>query len=665
MAKIFPNIDVITKGKVLPTEGELYLINYLSESFDSSTEVYFQPFFNGDRPDIIIIHKTKGIIIVEVKDWHLSSYFIDEKNDWHVKKNGVIIRSPFAQVFGYKKNIFEIHANGLLEKKLKNNNFYKMISCFVYFHHESKKSLECFFYPQIENYKIQVKENLIKYQQGLKTQRDFDLYDKKDKWLNGKLSKFERDLYTHSITKDQLVKKLQFPFRVECDVYPESVYQEVLRYLSPPHHYATQGTFIKYTKKQTQLIISSIGRREKIKGVAGSGKTTVLAKLAVNAHKRHGDRVLILTFNLTLKSYIHDRISDVREEFNWGAFDIINYHKFMNMSFNRFGINILMPDSIKNDKKLKDQHIDNYYSNESIFEGYEVEPKYQTILIDELQDYKPEWIKIIRKYFLANDGEMVLFGDAKQNIYEREVDNKKMVKTPNGFGEWKDLPHGFRYNDYFMPHLASDFRKVFFKQSDESDDDVVFDDGYKIQPLLIGVGFNQCVVYHSDNPLELVNYIFELAKINKIHPNDMVILSSNIAQMVEIDFLVRNNEEFNERTLTTFESKEDLLSPILAKDIQKIRSNKKFGFNLNSGILKISTIHSFKGYESPTVFLIINELDSAELVYVGLTRAKFNLVIFVPTNSKFERFFKEHLDTKLPYKISSDYGSEIISSVKN
>jgi hypothetical protein len=649
MAKIFPTLDVITKGKVPPTEGELHLLNYLSESFDVDAEVYFQPFFNGDRPDIIIIHKIKGIIIIEVKDWHLSSYFLDEKNDWHVKKNGAVIRSPFAQVFAYKKNIFEIHVNGLLEKKLKNPNFYKIISCFVYFYCESKESLECFFKQQIENYKIQIKENLTKHQQGLKTDRNFDAYEKKDKWLNGKLYQFTRDLFT-CITKDQLGKKLQFPFRAECVVYPESVYQEILRNLNPPYHYANQGAFIEYTKKQAQLVISSSGRREKIKGVAGSGKTTVLAKLAVNAHKRHGGRVLILTFNLTLKSYIHDKISEVREAFNWGFFDIINYHKFMSMSFNRFGKNI-----------SRDEDIDTYYSDESAFDGCEIEPKYQTILIDEVQDYKPEWVKIIRKYFLAIDGEMVLFGDEKQNIYEREVDERKMTRTPNGFGAWQELWRGFRYNDYFMSHLASDFRELFFKGNEESveEEDI---DIYKTQPMLIGMALNQCVVYQHNQLLELVTHIFKLAKINKVHPNDMVILSSNITQMVEIDFLIRTDENFNEKTLTTFEVKEGLSPTILDKDIKKIRASKKFGFNHNSGVLKISTIHSFKGYESPTVFLIINERDSAELVYVGLTRAKFNLVVFVPSNSRFEKFFKEHLDTKLPYETLFQVSDDVSTS---
>lgn len=107
MAKIFPNLEVIKKSKQKPTDGELFLLNELSQKFDEEVEIYFQPFFNGERPDIIITHKTKGIIIIEVKDWNLSFYNLDKNNKWHVNKDGSVIRSPFAQVFGYKKNMFD------------------------------------------------------------------------------------------------------------------------------------------------------------------------------------------------------------------------------------------------------------------------------------------------------------------------------------------------------------------------------------------------------------------------------------------------------------------------------------------------------------------------------------------------------------------------------
>lgn len=121
MAQVFPSIENIERLKVPPTEGEIFLLNYLIEAMDNDVEIYFQPFLNGDRPDIILIRKDSGVAVIEVKDWDLSSYYIDENNKWHVKKNAQRIKSPFQQAFGYKHNLFNLHINGLLERKLKNN----------------------------------------------------------------------------------------------------------------------------------------------------------------------------------------------------------------------------------------------------------------------------------------------------------------------------------------------------------------------------------------------------------------------------------------------------------------------------------------------------------------------------------------------------------------
>ena len=59
--------------------------------------------------------------------------------------------------------------------------------------------------------------------------------------------------------------------------------------------------------------------------------------------------------------------------------------------------------------------------------------------------------------------------------------------------------------------------------------------------------------------------------------------------------------------------------------------------------MKLSSTHSFKGFESPLIFLIVNNGDSAEMVFTGLTRAKENLVVFVEDESRYLEFFSKHL----------------------
>lgn len=639
MAQLYPSLNVILESKQKPTEGELFLLNRIVEKFDPDVKVFFQPFFNGERPDIILIHEWKGVIIIEVKDWDLSSYYVDKNNKWHVRCNDSVIRSPFSQVFNYKKNMFDLHINGLLEKSIKNKKFYSAISCYVYFHKANFDTLDNFYSNSISYYNEKIHECNI----GIATSTgDRQWYFDTLEYMKNQLDKFKRDLNTITVNPDN-IDKVKFPIKNPVETYPIEVYEGFLRYLIPPHHYSHEGKTISYSETQKRLSISAAGSREKIKGVAGSGKTTVLAKRAVNAHKRHGCNVLILTYNLTLRMFVKDRINEVREDFSWGVFAITNYHQFINLALSEHGIEIYVPDEIKNSKNKNgiSEYLEvNYYSNENLLDGTLISNKYQTILIDEVQDYKPEWIKIIRKYFLENDGEMILFGDEKQNIYEREIDSDKTSKIVQGFGRWNVLKKSYRFKeDSHILNLAKRFQSTFFTGRYETD----FDDSS--QPSLLGLGVNQCLNYSNNNLSELISYVFLVSRQESIHPNDIVILSSNISQMRDIDFFIRKSPEFNERTLTTFETKEAYNSEFNDKsDIEKIRKNKKCGFNQNSGVLKVSTIHSYKGYESPTVFLIINEEDSPELVYVGITRAKFNLVVFFEEKSKYADFFKMNLE---------------------
>jgi superfamily I DNA/RNA helicase len=79
------------------------------------------------------------------------------------------------------------------------------------------------------------------------------------------------------------------------------------------------------------------------------------------------------------------------------------------------------------------------------------------------------------------------------------------------------------------------------------------------------------------------------------------------------------------------------------EEIAKIRRRKKSFFMQNSGLIKISTIHSFKGLEAQTVFCILAPEDDAEMVYTGITRAQRNLVVFGSSASRFHSFFQTYM----------------------
>ena len=647
MAILFPDSSVISKLKVSATEGELYLCNYLKDNLSDDINIFFNPYLDGDRPDLIILKKGYGAIIVEVKDWNLDSYSIDQHNNWSVESSK--IRSPFSQVFRYKSNLFDLHLPTLGLKEALNKAFFGVISCYVYFHLATTESIHKKYDRAIceIDHEIRINNN------GFKN-RDiaFRIYESRRVYLQKKKEQLNRDLRL-SITKDKcsiLINKVkQLP---QNKLFTDDIYDEFLRRLNPPEHVLGQGIKLNYDKKQLQLIESS-DEFKKIKGVAGCGKTTVIAKRAVNAFKRHNSPVLILTFNITLKHYIKDKISDVRDDVEFNSLEITNYHQFYNSQLNNLNIDI---SEFLDKHKAKGLSLDDALSllyKTDFFKTIST-IKYQTIFIDEIQDYESEWVKIIRDNFLENNGEMLLFGDQSQNIYEREI-NKRESSIVQGFGRWVKLTKSYR-SDINSPlvNLFKEFQKKYLLEKYE--DSEVFD--YELAQGAIS--FDLLEYYPSITDIEdyesLYLEIIDCIKSNNLVPNDITILSSNIKLLRNLNSLFN----VNEKTMVMFENSDEYsevlgITENLSKEdieireknnkvaIKKIRRRKKNFFMQNSGLIKLSTTHSFKGLESPTVFCILLENDSPEITYTAMTRAKSNLIIFDLKDSNYSVFFRKHI----------------------
>lgn len=735
MAQVFPSLEQIHQLRSKPTEGELHLLKFLSENLDNNYEIYFQPFLNGDRPDIILMRPDAGVMIFEVKDWNLGSYDINEKKHWFVtqdRKKWSRIKSPIDQVLSYKQNLYDLHIENLLETRIKNPKTWAVVSCAIYFHCEN--------YDKVDNFltgKFQDNQN-----EGYRRFLSHLVILGKDSLNRNSLNQFLRKHYLHRQSK----------------FFNDTLYKSFKRHLQPPYHSREEGKPIEYTSKQEELINSPLKQR-KIKGVAGSGKTCILAKRAVNALKRisssvssssenHPD-ILILTYNITLKNYIHDKISQVREDFPRSCFYIKNYHDFINQELNNLGIEIEIPQDFDNwNSEEKSQYFeDEYYSNISLFRNQKQHLyTYKAIFIDEIQDYEEEWVKIIRECFLENGGEFVVFGDEKQNVYQRSMDQYKKPYTGIR-GAWKKLEDTLRLSTH-LSSLATAFQANFFEQK------------YEIETIntenLLKLNLNsqeQIIEYipvTNSSHEYIYNMCNERAIKYMIHPNDICIQSARIEILRNINLYAMQSQQI--KTTTTFESletyylillqiienfniqNEDLegqnniineirqyklrirelknifinntnndninqaivkalcygfhinhpvvkqklteylrtknitrteydtwvsqIMPILRQvsrnqaimnrfksELEKIRKNKKWNFWMNTGNIKFSTIHSFKGWEVDSLFLIIerefddNNFTTDELIYTAITRCRRNLFILDLDQSRYLEFF--------------------------
>lgn len=278
------------------------------------------------------------------------------------------------------------------------------------------------------------------------------------------------------------------------------------------------------------------------------------------------------------------------------------------------------------------------------------------------------WIDIIIKYFTHSETEFVVFGDEKQNIYDRELDENNEIIVRQIPGNWnyslnkqKEFNSSFRMtNDIFI--ITLNFQRKFLNNKYNLDFDENLPSLIKIQDatqLFFDYQSEKTYEYHKFNQLNsdlLIEIIYQVLNRNKIHSSDVGILSSRVDVLREVDFLIRTKK--NELTTTTFETKEEFDQNGNNQDkIEELRKIKKNHFWMKTGTVKLSTVHSFKGWEIDTLFLFIEKEDdenkkfaNAELIYTGLTRARRNLIVFNLGNEIYDEFFKEEIKIKFEHK---------------
>ncbi len=383
--------------------------------------------------------------------------------------------------------------------------------------------------------------------------------------------------------------------------------------------------------------------QQKISGVAGSGKTQVLAFRAVNAMKRTGGDVLILTYNITLANYLKFRLSEIREDFSWEKIDVYPYHQFFRIRAAECHLHVEFGS----------------YQDETFFDNSKSHKKYSAIFVDEVQDYTTEWLRIVMKNFLLeSNSELVVFGDPKQNVYQRPLDTNGDIRLGVIGGQWnQQLTTSRRFANPRLANLATAFQTQFMTNLTADDIAVenVISNTFNFQILTyIDLRQNNSFESITANIVSIINNDNNEAK-------DFVVLASSTKLLRNIDFLYRQRTK--EQTEITFISNEVLerLKQVhhvtdekaanwkFNRDFDALERTRKHLFTTDKHCLKISTIQSFKGWESPSIIVILeNDLIlhnttfcpmSPQTIYTAITRARENIYIINIGNDTYHNFF--------------------------
>ena len=639
MVTFFPELDFIKNTmRPKPTAGEWELLMFLNDhlnKIDGNFEVYFQGNINGSFPDIVIMRKNHGVLIIEVKDWNLDLYSIKNDNYWichhpHGGGNYQEVKSPIKQAKHYKDLFYNTYSRILASRKLQNPSAYALINTSLFFYGSSEDKISQFFGAE-------------------------DSFDYVNLFT---LDRLKRDGFSK-------IPSLKFLFgKYPSKFFTDDIYCEINRTLKPSE-YSLMKKFYKdrkFSKEQSKYIESTPNKKQKIRGVAGSGKTTVMAYRVVEAFKRTGQPVLILTFNITLCNYIKDCISafigDIPQKTATlkNFFIISHIHKFI---YDYRAKHNLLKINDSPDQNDKDNIFDLRLSETPI--------KYSSIFVDEIQDYYVDadnvdkknskdltWARLVHQ-LLKPGGELVFFGDEEQNLYKRELiedDNQKHRIFTGISGAWNTLKGSYRLSGE-IADLARSFQLKYFSDYEDNEiksvEDNIFDE-------------TTVDYYHFENLdankiLEIIN---DIQQRYSIHPDDICILSQLVKNVRVIDKKIRDQ---GFKTNTTFETAEEynfIIENFSDKEKQKselddLRRIAKYNFWMESGKIKLSTIHSYKGWSIDTEILIIGEdknerqdLEESiflndEMIYTGITRATKHLVIINIGDNEYDEFFNQYV----------------------
>lgn len=581
MAKFYPEVlDLLDDNyrKIKPSIEELEILSFIDVNLDDSFEVYFRPFFNGFMPFIAIYKINHGYVFIEYPDKKYDELKVKPEKKYSYQLFGLIDIITPPENSAFKK----ILPRKLLGISILNDS----------------------------------EERLNEIQRGVKYYQLFTL------------NKFKSNF------KDYLNSS---EIRYRANEQVESLFTEIKRYLKPSLHRLEEGKAFNPNPKQKELIASK-GGFQRINGIAGTGKTTLLAHRAVYANIRTKSEVLILSFNITIRHYIRHKLEAVRENYLRTDFHVSHYHDFFKNITTQFC-----------DKRPQIGD----WENINYFEEAVNLPQYQTIIIDEAQDYKREWVDILIKYFLLPNGEFVIFFDENQDIYQRK--SLKSFPIP---GRPNTLKKSYRLSPK-IALLAEAFHNKFITYQEKIE--------IEKDPIQLNiVDFKEHLSYRYFKNSNDYNPIYEFIK-NEIsksnsNPDDIAIIGTSINLLRELEYYFRIVK--NEKVTRMFESKEEYDS-IMSDKSEK--SNPKFylknrrrdyklnNFDLVTGKMKFSTLHSFKGWEIHTVFFIISDVDedtepqldnsiienyvSPEIIYTGITRARNNLNIINLGIDKYDDFF--------------------------
>jgi hypothetical protein len=579
--RIFPTWEEIEH---LPTKlepGERALALFLDLNLPSDYSIFVQPVLNGMHPDIVIVNPGWGLIVYEVKDWTLGPLF---------RRDGLLMRQtaegpkpegdPMSQSRHYAQELFRKYLG--VEEATRQigepSNDFQLCLPAIYIHGPEGSDVESLF----GKYSFGAgATNIVLHKQNL------DL-DRAVPWTR------------YRMPRSRAVTSAQGRALGGLD-----------RWLKPIANQASAFVPKKLSSQQMRLTVPQQGDF-RIRGVAGAGKSEVLARRAAKASEEGS--VVVTCYNITMAHVLHDMIAKCGIPVDWKNVRVRHYHGLLVDIAQEAGL------------RTSHTHLTDETIMQAIMAGLPLRGfPARGIYIDEGQDFPPEWIDTLAS-LRSVSGELVLMADYRQGLYDRPrgADGRslKLAKFHEG---WRQLNKTYRL-PWRIAYLLNDLAAT-ENIGDEHDPPL---SDYEDRPAQEGL-LEQLSWTNFVSLEDALWHLNTLLLASTAHPSDIAVL-------------VRSHD-LGLRVVEAVESADLRYRPIkhvfgLGGGDSEESKRRKHAFWMGAGGLKACTIKSFKGWQVNNVILLWDDSrldkDLAEL-YVALSRAHLSLDV-LNLSRKYDRF---------------------------
>ncbi|MGZ8315807.1 MAG: DEAD/DEAH box helicase [Telluria sp.] len=590
MAKLIPAIASCVSRM---TPGERRFAYRLEEKLEDDYRCWYDVSIgeHNRHPDFIVFHPSRGLLVLEVKDWKLTTLVSIDKQYATIVVDGGCkqVLNPIEQARQYMYAVTKkLERDPQLtwpSGSLKGKPFFPY-GHGVVLSNITRKQFEG---AGIENV---LPAHLVICQDEMTESVDAE--------------EFQQRLWNMFPIKFKMKLSVPQIDRIRWHMFPEVRIPVQADLFSNDGEIAEIPDLLRVMDLHQEQLARSLGEGHRvIHGVAGSGKTMILGYRAEHLAKMCARPVLVLCYNKALSAHLAATIEAKGLE---TKIHVMTFHAWCTRQLDAYHAG--KPAQTGNVGEFFDACVERVIR--SVEQKLIPAAQYDAVLIDEGHDFRPEWFKLVVQMIHPDSNSLLVLYDDAQSIYNGPKKLKFSFSSVGVQAQGRTTILKLNYrNTAEVLYVARAFADELLSQSDTGEDQAP-----TVQPMSCGRRGPRPLLIELPTLAAEAEYIADkLIDANRTGTpwNDMAV--------------IYRRYEIGDRLETVLKRR--------GVPVQSIQ-NKRKAFAPGHSSVKLITMHSSKGLEFPVVCIPGLGIapregddlkDEARLIYVAMTRSTRELVM--------------------------------------